>query len=254
MNIFTKREQKQAVLLFLLSLIAAFAQAIGVASVFPFINVLLNPEMIQQNRWLSLLYQKGGFAEFKSFIIFLGIIVFAVVVLSSIISGVTIWAKTRYALGKNHSLSKRLLCVYLAKPYEYFLLNNTNELGKNILSEINQLTNQLLLSIFEIIINGLMVITVLGMLLLVNVSATIGVTLLVGGAYTVTNYYIKKKLQNVGRERIEANKERFRLADEALSSVKITKVMGVEPYFFIKYPIIPNKQEITTSRNNLLVR
>lgn len=241
LNIFTKQEQKQALLLFLMSLAAAFAQAIGVASVFPFINVLLKPEMIQENRWLSLFYQKGGFSDIKSFIIILGLGVFSVVLLSSLISAVTIWAKSKFALGKNHSLSKRLLNVYLAKPYEYFLINNTNELGKNILSEINQLTSHLLISLFEIIINGLMVITVIGMLLLVNVSVTIGAMVLVGGAYGLTNYYIKKKLQTVGRERIEANKERFRLADEALSSVKITKVMGIESYFIENFSLYSKK-------------
>lgn len=234
-EIFTPRERIQAVLIFIASLITAFAQAFGIASIFPFINVVMNPDIVQQNKWLSLIYNKFHFAEINSFIFFLGIVVFLIVIMSSVISVITTWGKSRFVLGKNHTLSRRLLTVYLSQPYEFFLQNNTNELGKNVLSEINQLTGQLLIGLFDIIINGLMVLVITVMLFMVDVTVTTVAIIFLGGSYALINYFVKNKLQKTGKERLNANKGRFRMANEALSSIKTTKVMGIESFFLQNY-------------------
>lgn len=234
-EIFTPRERFQAVLIFIASLATAFAQAFGVASIFPFINVVMSPDIVQQNKWLSLIYSKLRFTEINSFIFFLGIAVLLIVIASSIISAITTWGKSRFVLGKNHTLSRRLLNVYLSQPYEFFLQKNTNELAKNILSEINQLTSQLLIALFDIIINGLMVVVIIAMLFVVDVAVTIGAIIFLGGSYVLINYFVKNKLRKTGRERLEANKGRFRMANEALSSIKTTKVMGIESFFLKNY-------------------
>lgn len=234
-EIFTPRERMQAILIFIASLITAFFQAFGVASIFPFINVVMNPDVIQQNKWLSLLYAKGHFPSINYFILFIGIAVFFIVILSSIISAVTTWAKTRFTLNKNHSLSQRLLTVYLSQPYDFFLQKNSSELSKNVLSEINQLTSQFLMALFDILINGLMVVVIVGMLFIVDISVTIGVLIFLGGSYGLINYFIKNKLKEIGRERLDANRGRYRVANEALSSIKTTKILGVESYYLHQY-------------------
>lgn len=234
-EIFTPRERMQAMLIFFASLFAAFAQAFGVASIFPFINVVVNPGIIEQNKFLLYLYERGHFTDANSFSFLLGIIVFFIIVLSGSISVATSWAKTKFALGKNHSLSRRLLTVYLYQPYEFFLQKNSSELGTNILSEINQLTSQLLMSIFDIIINGLMAIVMLGMLFMVNIFVTTVTIIFLGCSYGLINYLIKNKLHKKGKKRFEANRGRFRMANEALSGIKTTKVMGIEQYFLKKF-------------------
>jgi ATP-binding cassette subfamily C protein len=234
-EIFTPRERMQSALIFIASLVTAFAQAFGVASIFPFINVVMNPDIVQQNKWLALIYNKLHFSDINSFIFFLGLSVFLIVIASSIISAITTWGKTRFTLGKNHSLSRRLLTVYLSQPYEFFLQKNSSELGKNVLSEINQLTSQLLISLFDIIINGLMVVVILGMLFMVDVTVTIGAIIFLGGSYGIINYFVKNKLRKTGQERLNANKGRFRMANEALSSIKTTKIMGIESFFLNNY-------------------
>lgn len=240
-EIFTPRERMQAVMVFIASLITAFLQAFGVASIFPFINVVMNPEMAIDNKWLSFFYNRLNFNDINSFILFLGIVVFLIVIISSTISTITTWIKTKFTLGKNHSLSLRLLTVYLYQPYEYFLQKNSSELSKNILSEVNQLTSQLLMALFDILINGLMITVMVIMLFMVDITATLVAILFFGCSYGLINYFVKNKLRKIGRERLEANKERFRMANEALSSIKTTKVMGIEAFFLRSYSYYSRK-------------
>jgi ATP-binding cassette, subfamily B, bacterial PglK len=231
------KERFQVAMLFMGSLVTAFAQAIGVFSVFPFINVVMNPDMIMQNRWLLLVYERGNFSEPYTFIRFMGVGVFLAVLFSSFMSALIMWAKTKFVMGKNHSLSYRLLQKYLSKPYSFFLMKNSSELAKNILAEIKQLTEQLLMAVFEIMINSLMLVFIVGMLIMVNLAVTVGSMLFLGGTYFLVNRYLKSRLKKKGVQRFEANNERFKMANEALSSIKVTKVMGVEDYFLNRYGV-----------------
>ncbi|HPQ38653.1 MAG TPA: ABC transporter transmembrane domain-containing protein, partial [Synergistaceae bacterium] len=234
-EVFTPRERMQAVVLFSAALITAFAQALGVFSIFPFINVVMNPESIQTNRWLSWGYTTLGFTKPGTFMIALGMATIATVVFSNVLSALTMWGKARFVLNKNHTLSKRLLEVYLSKPYEFFLLKNTSELAKNVLAEINALTNNFLMPLFDGAINILLLLVIVGMLFAVDPLVTAGALLFLGVTYGLLNFYTRAQLKKKGAQRLEANTKRFRAATEALSSIKITKVMGVEPYFLHHY-------------------
>jgi len=234
-EIFTPRERVQAGLLFLGSLLTALVQAVGVGAIFPFINVAMNPQAIQQNEWLAVIYRRGGFAGTNEFIIFLGLAVLATIVASSIAPAIILWAKTRFVLNKNHALSTRLLTVYLSKTYQYFLGKNTSELGKNVLTEVSQLTMTLLMAIFEALIQGILLIVLTAMLLAINVRMTLGAILLLGGGYAFLSLAIKRRLQQKGTARLSANENRFRFATEALGGIKTAKVMGVEQYFIDNY-------------------
>ncbi len=249
-EIFSPRERMHILLLFLFSWFAAFAQAFGVVAFFPFISVLMNPEMIFENRFLEALYTWRNFNDTNSFTIFLGIGVFFIVVFSNIAAALNIWAKNHFVLLKNHTLSRRLLSVYLSKPYDYFLQKNTNELGTNILSEVGQLTSGYLMSLFGILIHGSVLAVMLIMLLIVDPIVTIGTIVFLGGSYGLLNIIIKKKLKSSGEARLQANSNRFRLASEALSSIKITKVMGNEAYFVDNYSVHSEK----FARHNIFAR
>ncbi len=234
-EIFTPRERLHAALLLLVSILSALTQAVGVAVIFPFINVAMNPQVIQRNKWLAALYQKGAFADTNAFIVFLGSAVFAAIVISSILPALVAWGKARFLVNKEHALSTRLLTIYLSRPYQYFLGKNTSELGKNVLTEVGYLILKMLMAIFELFIQGILLLVLFSMLLIVDVYVTVGAMLLLGGSYALLNCLIKQTLQKKGTLRLEANTNRHRFATEALSGIKTTRVMGVESYFLSNY-------------------
>ena len=234
-EIFTPQERMQALLIFFAGLITAFAQMAGVFSVFPFINVVMDPASIQTNRWLALAYTTFSFSSPGEFMAALGIAVVLLVILSNGITALTMWAKTRFVLNRNFTFSNRLLEVYLGRPYAFFLVNNTSDLGKNVLSEINQLTTSFLMPLFEAMINILILVVIVFMLFSVNPAVTVGTLGFLGTVYGTLNFFLKVKLKQMGAERMEANKKRFRAATEALSSIKISRVIGAEPFFLDRF-------------------
>jgi hypothetical protein len=58
----------------------------------PFLSVLSNPQVIQENAYLTFVYNNLGFSETNTFLFFLGVAVFFIVVF-----GLSFWALTRFA-------------------------------------------------------------------------------------------------------------------------------------------------------------
>ncbi|MCC3145649.1 ABC transporter ATP-binding protein/permease [Halanaerobium sp. Z-7514] len=236
-DLFNKKERLQIFGLLLAVLAMAFAQVIGVASVMPFMDLVMNPEMVESNNLLNTLYNYFAFESINSFTIFIGIAMFLVIVLSNAISTFAIWLKMKFVWKNNHHLSMRLLKQYLAKPYAYFLVNNSSDLGKNVLQEIQTLTTQYLIQLLNLIIYGLVAIAIIVMLFFSNFTITIAAILLLGGGYGAIYYFTRKKMKKAGEKRLEANKFRYKTANEAFNSIKQIKVRSKEDVFLNRFAV-----------------
>ena len=69
-------ERKRAGLLLGMILVMSLLDAIGIASVMPFLSVLANPEVVTQNEFLALIYTYLEFENEQSYLFFLGLMVF----------------------------------------------------------------------------------------------------------------------------------------------------------------------------------
>ncbi len=235
MRLFNRRERWQLLGLFLAILFSSIFQALGVVSILPFMNIVMEPGMIRSNYWLNWLFTYFDFASTYSFIFFLGIIMLLIIVLGNGFSAFSTWLKLTFVWRKNHSLSRRLLQRYLSHPYSYFLQKHTADLSKNILTEINLLTNGFLIPLMNLTAKSVMTILILLTLIAVEPVISIFAVILLGGAYSLVYLSYHRKLGKRGRARLLANKERYKTAGDALGSIKEVKVTGREYFFLQRY-------------------
>ena len=79
-------------------LIMAILDAVGVASIMPFIAVLTNPQIVESNFYLKIFYEKSKFFGVESvdeFIIFLGFLVFFILIITLGFKSLTIFAQLK---------------------------------------------------------------------------------------------------------------------------------------------------------------
>lgn len=234
-DLFDHKERLEFFGVLLVSIIMAFFQAIGVASILPFINIIMNPDIIQTNYWLNLSYNYLNFSSAASFLIFSGFIVLGLLIVGNSVSALAIWLRIRFVWKKNHKLSTALLKKYLSMPYVFFLNQNTADLGKNVLAEVQQLTGSFLMPLLTIITNGAITIVILILLLYVNTSITLGAIITLVFLYALIYMYFSDKLKIGGEQRVIENKERFKSATEALAGIKDIKILGVEKFFLERF-------------------
>ena len=82
---------------------------------------------------------------------------------------------------------------------------------------------------------GITALMIVGFLLWVNPLLALAVTAIFGCAYLLVYLTIRRALLRIGRERMQANTQRFQAVDEAFGSVKEVKVLGREDYFLERY-------------------
>ncbi|UNC93969.1 ABC transporter ATP-binding protein [Candidatus Contubernalis alkalaceticus] len=234
------------------TLTMAFFQALGIASILPFINMIMEPSIINENRWLWWAYNTLGFTSIHSFIMFSGIMMLAIILTGNAISAFATWVKLRFVWQKNHSLSSSLLRKYLSLPYGYFLGHHSADLSKNILDEANELTRSFLIPILSIVTQGTVVFFIFIMLLFVNPVVTFIVAGVLVGSYVLIYLKLSKRLSRGGRSRLAANKERFTAANEALGGIKDIKVMGRELHFLDRYIVNSKKFSNLQSWNEVV--
>ena len=135
-DILTQREIYQLSVLLLIFIVQAILQVMGIVSIMPFIALIMEPDMIFENEWLSTAYSLFNFNSVQSFIIATGVAMFLVIILSNAISAFSTWLKIKFAWQNNHRLSLLLLEKYLSMP-SVFLNQHSSDLSKNILVKLN---------------------------------------------------------------------------------------------------------------------
>ena len=230
-----KRERRNAVLLFSMIMVMGMLEAIGVASIMPFISVITNPELIEKNSYLNAIYRAFDFTETDDFLIFMGFGVFVLVIGSLAFKALTYWAMVRFTQMRNFSLSKRLLGVYLHQPYAWFLNRHSTDLGKAIITEVLQVVNNALIPGVQLVASGVVALFLLLLVILVEPAVAIIAACIFGGAYSLIYLFVRNRLGHLGIVRGQANQDRYRVAHEALAGIKDIKIHGLENIYLAAF-------------------
>jgi len=237
-ELLTPSERKQCFLVLLLILIVAFIDTIGIASIFPFLALLSNPEIIETNKYINSIYQFSailGIENQNQFIFLFGLLFFFFIILSLSLRLLSIYVQIRFAQIREYSLSKRLITAYLYQPYSWFLNQNSSELGKKILSEVSVVVNQSIVMILIFFAQSSLAITLLVFLLVLDffLAITIGSILIL--TYTMILFLMKNLSYKIGTDRLQSNKERFFLINEMFNAIKEIKFRSLEDFYINRF-------------------
>lgn len=230
-ELLTDDERRRAYHLFLLMLVMGFVEAFGVASIMPFLTVIVDPSQVDQNQYLSWLYYKIGFSSTDDFMLFLGGSAFLIVVVGVVVKVLTYWRIAHFAHMRNFSLSTRLLTIFLGQTYSWFLKRNTSDLHKKILSEVQLVVDQAIIPVLRFMASAVILFFLILLLIYINPLITLLVGVLLGGSYFLIYYFLRNYLVEIGTHRVASNQERFRAAQESLSGIKHVKAMRLENFY-----------------------
>ncbi len=223
-NLLSKNERKQTFVLFLLMITNGIIEVFGIISLFPLIAVLTNTSIIETNKYLTFIYKYFNFQSIDKFLIFLTSIVFLVTIVRTLLNGFLNHSILRFTQNRNRSLSTRLLNSYLKRPYVYFLSRHSADMGKTILSEVESVIYGSLVPSLELVSRSLISVFVLSTIFIAEPKVATVSLLVFSVSYGSLYLLLRKYLYRKAIERIEANKNRYMIAQEALVGIKEIKV------------------------------
>ena len=231
-------ELKRASLLLIMIIIMAFLDMLGVASILPFMAVLVSPDLIETNFLLNTMFQISkmfGVKNNQQFLFVLGILVFALLIISLIFKALTTFAQVRFVQMREYSIGKRLVEGYLYQPYSWFLNRNSADLGKTILSEAQQVIGSGMYPLMNLISQGIISIALIVLLILINPKLIFLIFILFATAYGLIYKFYQKLLNRIGKQRLINNELRFLAISESFGAAKEVKIGGLEQTYIKRF-------------------
>tara|TARA_B100001248_G_scaffold207026_1_gene161058 strand:+ start:213 stop:2003 length:1791 start_codon:yes stop_codon:yes gene_type:complete len=239
----SSQERKQGFLLLIMIIVMGLLEVAGVASIMPFTAILINPEIIDTNSILRLMFDYSnnfGIQTKKHFMFILGLLVFVLLLASILFKAVTHYFQLRYTNMREYSISKNLIERYLHQPYSWFLNRHSANLGKSILSEVGLIIGHGLQPLMELIAKSFVALTLIILLIIVDHKIAIVSGFVLATAYILVYKFTRSYLSKIGQDRANANEARFTIVNEAFGAAKELKVAGLEKHY-IKYFAGPAK-------------
>ena len=240
----TPKERTRAALIFFVILIMAFIEIAGLASIVPFMAILSDPDIIEQNLKLNAVFkfsQEFGVQNEKQFLFLSGLVVFLLLVISLMTKAFATYLQVNFSSNAKFNLEKRMVISYLSQSYVWFLDRHSADLGKNILGEVGTVIKGGVQAMINLITRGIVAIAVLTLLIVVDAKLTLIVGITLSLTYLVIFTLSKKILRYIGNERFKANRWRFTTVSEAFGAVKEIKVGGFEKNYVDRFSEPANK-------------
>lgn len=252
LSLFSKEEKRQLYYLLPAVIVMALVEVIGIASIIPFLDLLSQPEARTENPLLNSLYTKLGFASDERFLIFVGLGVLAILLLSNAFTMVVTWAILRFTWMRNYTISRRLLASYLYRPYAFFLNRNTAELSASLFSEVQQIILYLILPGMRMVARFVVAVFILTFLFIYDPLLALITFALLGSTYGAIFFVVKRNLSNLGVRRVAAQRRSYKFADEALSGIKEIKLLGKEESFIERFSLPAEDYARSTATSQII--
>ncbi|MBE5848207.1 MAG: ABC transporter ATP-binding protein [Lachnospiraceae bacterium] len=232
--VFDRRQKAKALWLFIVIVIGAFVELVGVGAVLPFISAVLNPDELMDNAYIRFFYEQLHLRDTDQLIIALGVLIIVIYILKNIYVYLMHSMQYRFTYDNQRILSYRMMQCYVSQPYVFHLDHNSAELSRNINEDVT--------SFFEAILAGLqfasegsVCLALLVFLAFQDIVITIGTLGLIGLFGYLFLFVFRKRLRRAGRKGRNSQADTRQTVLETLRSIKEIKILDREQSFLNTY-------------------
>lgn len=228
--IFDRREKMKLMLLLFGILLTTLLELMGVVAIMPFVNVVMDPSVIERTGYLKWLYDFLHLNSTNGFIAVLGLILIGVYIVKNLSLILLYYIQYAFTFHSQKKLSSRMLKCYMDQSYTFHLKNNSADLMRNIEWDVSMMF-QAIISMLGLLAEAC-VCVVLGIYLLIqDKSIAIGMVAILGLFVLLFAKPYKKYLKTIGDEDRKYRAGITKWMQQSLGGIKETKILGREKYF-----------------------
>lgn len=234
-NVFSPRQTRQYFALQFLVLIMAFGEIIGIASIIPFMALVGDMSLIEQNKFISNVYKFTAISNESQFIFLVGICVLLTLLISALISMLTLWRLSMFANKVGADIADSLYFYYIKQNWLFHASGSSAEMIKKINNETTRLTNLVLMPMMQINARIVFIfILILFVFFYDPKVAIVGFSIFFIG-YLFLFMLVRIRLEKNGIAISEVYENRLRLMNEAFGGIKDILLLGRDKSFIDKF-------------------
>ena len=230
LEVFDRKQKLNLVYVTIIIFLQSFAELLGVSVILPFINAVVAPELLLEEKPIRWAYDFFGMESTGELIIYLAVLIIIVYILKNLFLIYVYELQYKFAYYGKKQMQNQLMRYYIGKDYTFFLNVNSSELIRNINTDPEmfytavqnalQLLSELCVSVIIVIF-----------LLFTDVTITLGVAVSVGIMFLLMIKGLRRVLARYGDERRVYSANMFKCMQQAFGGIKEIKIANRESYF-----------------------
>ena len=229
-NNLDKVYRKKLIFLLFIILLSALAEICTLATIFPFLAFLTNPEQFWEIDLARQLFQKFGVVDSKDLILPVTIIFSLVAVLSASIRLISIRSNAFVAASIGSYLSCKIYTKSLSQSYETHIKRNTSNIITTSTSLIDTTVGVVNL-ILQLISSIIIIFAITILLININLFLSTISFLIFSLIYLILAKTIRRKLNSNSRFIVDSRKNQMRTLQEALSGIREVILEGLQSFY-----------------------
>lgn len=250
--ILTTKQKQDSILVFVSMIVLSLLELMGVTSIYPFLQTMMNPEQIREEWYGRWAYSIWPDMTGLQITLMLGIMLVIVYLIKNAFALVCIYIQCRFATAFKRIGSKRMLDSYLKRPYEYFVNTNSGYILRGINSDIN--SSYVILCNMFTICSELMTIVILGVyLFLTDWFISLCAMGLAATCFLFIVLGFKGTMKQTGKEFRKAIGRQNQYAYQAINGIKEITVSDRRQYFVEAFNEVSKQVEHADAVNSFVL-
>jgi len=216
----SKKQKKQFYLVLFLTIISSFNEAISVGMLLPFLSVLLDVNMLLENKYAIIFMDLVSFNDFENITLYITVVFLCSVFLSGVLKIVLIHTNLRLGQTIAHDMSCYIYKNNLYMDYEESIKRNSSEVISLIKSKSVILTNLFFLQINQFLSSFAICLVILILLFTINHKIAASCFFVFGIFYLLITFFVRLRMSVYSTTLSELDPKTIKLLNEGLGEKK----------------------------------
>lgn len=233
-SILDKRQKRNIVILFIMVLVGAGFETIGVSSILPLVSAIISDDFIHENEFAGMLCNWFGISDNSSFLILMMTIIIVIFVVKEIYMLLLNYTQYRFIYDGQAKTTGELFESFMHRDYEFFLNSNYNYISKIVRHDVADEYN-LLLCMVKFVTEAVVFVILSALLFVIDVRIATVAVCLMGVIMLVVFGVVKPVMKKSG----DIARRYIVLADkwmyQGFNGIKDVKITQKEDFFINNY-------------------
>lgn len=232
--ILTPRQKRLSILVFVMILIGAVLETLGVSIIIPLVQAMVSTEELMKNEMIAELAQKMGITTGNQLIILISGGVIIIYILKNVYLVCLSVVRVNYASHIRCELSMRIMKAYMKRNYAYFINMKTSEMIRGVGYDCSGVYEVIFQS-FKMLTEGITVACICAFIIHTDVVMACGVIVILGVSLMCLIAVFRKRMKRLGDDSRACASESNRFLFEAFQGIKDVFIFKGRQYYVDHY-------------------
>ncbi|MDE7018779.1 MAG: ABC transporter ATP-binding protein/permease [Lachnospiraceae bacterium] len=234
MVLLDKKQKRKMMFLIIIMLIGAILETLGVSSIMPVMNVVLEENAVENHVYLQVICQIFQIDNTRDLMILVMSALVVIFAVKNIFLFFQQKIQLKFVYTNQFATSRRMMINFMQRPYEYYLNADTAVIQRSITSDVNNMYG-LILALLQLASECIVFICLAAVSLVTDVWMSITVTALLVIVLLVIKCVLKPIMKRAGEENQDFYSGLYKWIDQSVMGIKEIKIACRENYFINEY-------------------